>query len=57
VGARVRARARSGEKSEPLEVGSLRVHVQEVYGLEQEGDALQSLASGQPHGKVAIAIV
>ncbi len=39
-----------------LEAGSLRVHVQESYALEQAGDALQSLASSHTRGKVAIAI-
>ena len=42
--------------AELLGDGSLRVHVQETYGLEQAGEALQSLASSHTHGKVAIAI-
>ena len=41
--------------AELLEVGSLRVRVQETYGLEQAGEALQSLASTHTQGKVAIA--
>lgn len=42
--------------AELLGDGSLRVHVQETYGLEQAGEALQSLASSHTQGKVAIAI-
>jgi NADPH:quinone reductase-like Zn-dependent oxidoreductase len=42
--------------AELLEVGSLRVHVQETYGLEHAGEALQSLACSHTQGKVAIAI-
>lgn len=42
--------------AEQLEVGSLRVHVQETYGREQTGEALQSLASSHTQGKVAIAV-
>ena len=42
--------------AELLEVGSLRVHVQETYRLEQAGEALQSLASSHTQGKTAIAI-
>jgi NADPH:quinone reductase len=42
--------------AELLEVGSLRVHLQKTYGLEQAGEALQSLASSHTQGKVAIAI-
>ena len=42
--------------AELLEVGSLRVRVQETYRLEQAGEALQSLASSHTQGKVAIAI-
>lgn len=42
--------------AELLGDGSLRVDVQETYGLEQAGEALQSLASSHTRGKVAIAI-
>ena len=42
--------------AELLGDGSLRVHVQETFGLEQAGEALQSLASSHTQGKVAIAI-
>ena len=42
--------------AELLEAGSLRVHVQETYALEQAGEALQSLASTHTRGKLAIAV-
>lgn len=42
--------------AELLEAGSLRVHVQESYGLEQAGQALESHANTHTQGKVAIAI-
>lgn len=42
--------------AELLEAGAVRVHVQESYGLEQAGEALQSLASTHTQGKVAIGI-
>jgi NADPH:quinone reductase len=42
--------------AELLGNGSLRVHVQGAHGLEQAGEALQSLTSSHTQGKVAIAI-
>jgi NADPH:quinone reductase-like Zn-dependent oxidoreductase len=42
--------------AELLEGGSLRVHVRGTFGLEQAGDALQSLTNSHTQGKVAIAI-
>ena len=42
--------------AELLEAGSVRVHIQEIYGLEQAGEALRSIASSHTQGKVAIAI-
>lgn len=42
--------------AELLVVGSLRVHVQESYGLERAGEALQTLANTHTQGKLAIAI-
>lgn len=42
--------------AELLEAGSLRVHIQETYGLEQAGEALLSLGSSHTQGKLAIAI-
>jgi NADPH2:quinone reductase len=39
-----------------IEAGSLRVQVQDTYGLEQAGEALQSLADTHTQGKVAIAV-
>jgi NADPH:quinone reductase-like Zn-dependent oxidoreductase len=43
--------------AELLEAGSLRVHVQDTYELEQANEAPQSLAQNHTQGKLAIAII
>jgi NADPH:quinone reductase-like Zn-dependent oxidoreductase len=42
--------------AELLRTASLRVHVQESFGLEQAGEALESLTKTHTRGKLAIAM-
>jgi NADPH:quinone reductase-like Zn-dependent oxidoreductase len=39
-----------------LDAGSLRVHIQDTYGLEEAGAALQALAGAHVQRKIAIRI-